>query len=337
MATIKKIGIGRRLYNILIEERSFPGYFLFFFILILCFGFVYSLMPEDHGVVPKESANFGSDLFHGIYFSVVTITSLGYGDLKPEGLSRLFAGFQVVLGLTVIGLMIGKLTSVRVSHFVSSLYASDVKRNLTKFSSNFSADSENIRSSFARLADHYQKLQVPTTQVDSADSVIDELSDAEFERAKNRFNVSVESLRNRTREFHEYLFEATDHGEYLQLINEINLIDLVSAISSALSVINQSIIALYPFQESKSSMAGVPILHLSEIATLHQRSSSLVSENSQHDEISKKCFEIDKLCKSISVALRQVPSEEQPDQLYRGDEPIGISETDSSESKGEPR
>lgn len=84
-------------------------------------------------------------------------------------------------------------------------------------------------------------------------------------------------------------------------------------------------------------MAGAPILPLSEIATLHQRSSSLVSEYSQHDEISERYFEIDNLCKSFSVALRQVPREEQPDQMYRGDETIGISETDSSESKGEPR
>ena len=57
----------------------------------------------------------------------------------------------------------------------------------------------------------------------------------------------------------------------------------------------------------------------------------------KHIQSRNDWFEIDNLCKSISVALRQVPSEEQPDQLYRGDEPIGTSETDSSESKGEPR
>ena len=207
----------RRAYNILIKERSFLFYFLFFFGLVLCFGFVYSFMPENHGVVPKESATFWSDVFHGIYFSVVTITSLGYGDLRPEGLSRLLAGIQVVFGLTLIGLIIAKLTSTRVSHFLSSLYASDVQRNLTKFSLSFSTDSENIRGAFEELAFHYQKFQVPTESSNSFNSEVDKSSDSELENAKYRFHNSVVSLKNRTREFHDYLFEVTDRGKYLPI------------------------------------------------------------------------------------------------------------------------
>lgn len=327
----------RRAYNRLIKEPSFFCYFLLFFGSILCFGFVYSFMPENHGVVPKESTTFWSDVFHGIYFSVVTITSLGYGDLRPEGFSRLLAGMQVVFGLTLIGLMITKLTSTRVSHFVSSLYTSDVQRNLTKYSLNFSTDSDNIRGAFEELALHYQKFLVPTESINSSNLEVEKLSNSDVENAKSRFRSSIASLKNRTREFHDYLFEVTDRGKYLQLINKINLIDLVSTISSALSVINQSIIVLYPFQKSKSSLAGVPIQHLSDIATMQERANTLISENCQNDEISRMCTEIDDLCQNISVALVRVPSSEQPDQMFRGSEPIEVSETENNENNGEPK
>ena len=101
-------------------------------------------------------------------------------------------------------------------------------------------------------------------------------------------------------------------------------------------MINQSIIVLYPFQKSKSSLAGVPIRQLSDIATMQERANTLISNNCQNDEISRMCAEIDDLCQNISVALMQVPSAEQPDQMYRGEVPIEVSETEHIESNGEP-
>ncbi len=124
--------IGRRLYDTVTGKWAFLWFFVLFLFSIFAFGFLYSWMPKSHGIEPEGSVNFWSDVFHGMYFSVVTITSLGYGDLRPQGVSRLFAGIQVIWGLTLIGLMIASLTSKRVSHFVASLYASDVQKKLEK-------------------------------------------------------------------------------------------------------------------------------------------------------------------------------------------------------------
>ena len=325
MATLKLVS--RRVYSILVEDRSFLEYLLYFFISVLLFGLLYTFMPEGHGVVPKKSAELWLDVFHGIYFSVVTITSLGYGDLRPEGVSRLFAGFQVVLGLTLIGLMITKLTSVRVSHLVSSLYASDVQRNLANFSSKFDITAEKLRNSFSNLAFHYQKVQVPTKSADNSDSVTTGKLDIEsIDDTKIRFHNSVVSLKEDSREFYDYLSESTDGGRYLQLIIESTVSNLVSAVSRALSATNQSIVTLSSSKNSDEAMlwlAGVPSEYLSEIATMHKRASALIADNCQDDEIGKKCTEIDSLCNSISFALKQVPSTQEPDQLFRGDEPIG--------------
>jgi len=42
----------------------------------------------------------------GLYFSMVTFTSLGYGDLRPEpGLGRLLAGVEAGLGLALVALL----------------------------------------------------------------------------------------------------------------------------------------------------------------------------------------------------------------------------------------
>ena len=48
----------------------------------------------------------------GIYFSVVTETTVGYGDAVPIGYSKLFACLQVIGGLAIAGLFIARITVI---------------------------------------------------------------------------------------------------------------------------------------------------------------------------------------------------------------------------------
>ncbi len=87
-------------------------------VLILAFAFAhggcgiedssgqYVVGPGLEVVWPSWAAlsRFGQAL----YFSVVTFTSLGYGDVQPtKGLGQLFVSFEVVLGVIFIALFVG--------------------------------------------------------------------------------------------------------------------------------------------------------------------------------------------------------------------------------------
>lgn len=48
-----------------------------------------------------------------LYFSVVSITTLGYGDFSPSGVSRVFAGLEAIFGIVFIGYSIAQVLSVR--------------------------------------------------------------------------------------------------------------------------------------------------------------------------------------------------------------------------------
>lgn len=62
------------------------------------------------GLVPSDKANI-IGWRDCIYFSIVTITSLGYGDIQPMGYSRAIASMEVLCGLVLVGFAVGKLTS----------------------------------------------------------------------------------------------------------------------------------------------------------------------------------------------------------------------------------
>jgi hypothetical protein len=102
---------------------------------ILLSGVAYYLLSfSGNGLVltsgtPTSVVSFSD----AIYFSVVTISSLGYGDYRPIGWSRVLASAEVLAGLFLLTLLIGKLASERQAQIIKLLYTSDHERRLQIF------------------------------------------------------------------------------------------------------------------------------------------------------------------------------------------------------------
>ena len=64
------------------------------------------ILDADQGFPSELQGNFGRML----YFSAVTITTVGYGDVIPlTGAARFFAAFEATLGIILLGLFINSL------------------------------------------------------------------------------------------------------------------------------------------------------------------------------------------------------------------------------------
>ncbi|WP_043308112.1 ion channel [Pseudomonas sp. ML96] len=80
--------------------------------LILVCGLLYFLVGVRHGDLPLGlalerglAANL-KDLLDCIYYSVVTFTTLGYGDITPHGLARPIAAFEAFAGSFTMALFV---------------------------------------------------------------------------------------------------------------------------------------------------------------------------------------------------------------------------------------
>ena len=86
----------------------------FYFALIVIFAFVYYILGADHydGLIPTKPIESGfwlfySDLTKFTYYSIVTITTLGYGEIKPATeLGMAICGTESLLGIIVLGLFL---------------------------------------------------------------------------------------------------------------------------------------------------------------------------------------------------------------------------------------
>ena len=80
-----------------------PGrVFASFLVTIVLFALIYMNLS----LVNVDGATLRYDFGNALYFSVVTFTSLGYGDIRPIGFAKMFAGIEALLGIFLISLFV---------------------------------------------------------------------------------------------------------------------------------------------------------------------------------------------------------------------------------------
>lgn len=78
----------------------------------------------------NRSMTFGDAL----YFSLVTVSSLGYGDIRPIGWTRMFVGAEVIMGLAFFGVLVAKISSVKQDHILRQMYYAElIETRLNKY------------------------------------------------------------------------------------------------------------------------------------------------------------------------------------------------------------
>ena len=86
------------------EDRFFMEFLALVGIVFLQI-LVFAVIHQSNGLegLDNRAANF----LDYLYFSIVTWTTLGYGDLHPSEAGRLFAAFQALLGYVYTALLVG--------------------------------------------------------------------------------------------------------------------------------------------------------------------------------------------------------------------------------------
>jgi len=119
-----------------IESRSTAQLFLFWLAMILACAVVYWLggLSHRHGLIsggtPVPFTPAG--LAVSIYFSFVTATSLGYGDVLPMGALRIVAIMEAVAGLLVFGAVVSKFVSRRQDQLVREIHRVTFEQRLAR-------------------------------------------------------------------------------------------------------------------------------------------------------------------------------------------------------------
>ena len=289
-----------------IVESSLRGWLLTFVVVVFLFGGLYAwLSSHGHGI------NGGSteiDYWDGLYFSVVTVSSLGYGDLHPQGYAKIAAGLEVFMGLAFVGVMIAKLTSKPLSYLVSRLFVSEVKRELGNIGSSFDVRLSEL-TNLIEANDVYHP--TPGTSRD------DELPRDPRELAGEWGNC-LQLLADDITKLHDYIKEEHLSRGYFIAVPADRMVEVARKVSTAIEALGQAAISLPG--DSATTNRILTFANRTSISSLISKttdmSETIGSALGLGEEVKSAYAVIDRACSVLKDALRV--EHLYPDQVISG-------------------
>ncbi len=100
---------------IMVRERTigFAGFVITVFFMMLVYICLFACLYMAFGVVEGNDKKVITGLWEHIYFSVVTFTTLGYGNFVPANTAaEVIAAFEAIIGFAIFALLIGVASAV---------------------------------------------------------------------------------------------------------------------------------------------------------------------------------------------------------------------------------
>lgn len=205
-----------------------------FVLMIILFGIVYTLLtPMGHGIGQNLEPLPDTTFFTGIYFSIVTISSLGYGDMHPAGFSKILACIEVLFGLVMIGVMIAKVTSQRLSYHVERLFSSDAQKRLEIFATEFAVFNGDFETIISDFGDAYQRIPGKTPPTDKSALIA-------------RFQEIITAFQSQCTALHTYFSDETSQGNYFEIAPAIAMVQVGNTVDEAFFRFGQLLTSLSP-------------------------------------------------------------------------------------------
>jgi hypothetical protein len=100
---------------LMVRERTigFAGFIITIFFMMLVYICLFACLYMIFGVVEGNDKQEITGLWEHIYFSVVTFTTLGYGNFVPANTAaEVIAAFEAIIGFAIFALLIGVASAV---------------------------------------------------------------------------------------------------------------------------------------------------------------------------------------------------------------------------------
>ena len=134
------------------DKLSFLHIFLIWAIIIVMFGLAYHFLTKGTSYLYQSLGNKTSlSVFDTIYFSVITATTTGFGDIIPFGGFRILALIEVVCGLLLLALVTSKLVSIRQDAILNEVYEISFGEKISRIRSSLLLFRQNINRIIERI------------------------------------------------------------------------------------------------------------------------------------------------------------------------------------------
>jgi len=179
----------------LIDRLSFLKLLVVWVFITVFFGFIYFFFSGNSSfLLNTQTGSHISSLSEGVYFSFITSTTTGFGDLTPVGFFRIIAIFEVILGLLMISIVTSKLISMKQNIIIEELYELTFSERINRIRSSLLYSRQNINALIHNIEDNnFKKREIKSLYL-SFISLEETLEEIMFIFTKDSSNEFVKSI-----------------------------------------------------------------------------------------------------------------------------------------------
>jgi len=132
-------------FTTFIDKLKFIYIFLIWGFMIVVFGLIYSFSASDSSYLfYNPTQERVTSLSDGIYFSFITATTTGFGDILPVGLFKVTAIIEVIFGLLLLALVTSKLVSIKQDVILGEIYEISFNERINRLRSSMFLFRQNV-------------------------------------------------------------------------------------------------------------------------------------------------------------------------------------------------
>ncbi len=136
----------------ILEKITFFRILLIWTGTITIFGIVYKLLSTGTSYLYNPSQErIISSLLDSIYFSFITATSTGFGDIVPVGFFKILAIFEVIIGLLLLAFVTFKLVSLKQDIILSEIYEISFAERMNRLRSSLLLFRQNLNRAINKI------------------------------------------------------------------------------------------------------------------------------------------------------------------------------------------
>lgn len=200
-----------------LQEFTFVHLFYLWVSIGMTFAVVYYLL----NILFKDSLLYlNNPLSHSfldfltiVYFSFITLTSTGYGDVVPLGVAKILSIIEIFCGLVVFGFLISKLISPKQQKILEELYELSFEEKVNRMRSSLYVYRANISRTIDKI--------ILTRKVQNADI--------------NNLETNLEGLKSGINRIRRFLLSKDKKS--ITKIDDLNLNLLFNSVSLSISKI----------------------------------------------------------------------------------------------------
>ena len=281
----------------------------YFFGLFAMGGVYYGLTPSENGLYFGGKPAYDLTCLQAFYFSAVTITSLGYGDYQPMGWSRTIASMEVIIGLTLMGVLIYKLTSLRTQHHLNRLYNSDITVKLHQYDRGFTMVAENMENSLSALVSYVW----PIPKMSGSTNVPPK---RQIEIAQEKASQSLSELHKQIDSFQGFMRDENNLKDFFDKVPPQPMSDAIDALTDCIKVLGKSLMNA-PHDPTATIVGGYGAERIRDILETTAEILSYVEPRPMKQDTRDKFNSLKSAHKDLNRAFREEPpdtGDTQPDQ-----------------------